>query len=191
MAKYHGFEVKNVKTWVGMEGYGTRCDVWLNGKKLGTYTDNGDGGCPCYSFRAQELCDAVKGQCPELAWSAYGHDFEPDLDMLISRLLEMKDMEKEWKKDAKNGRGWLVIGDNIWAFDANILRNAKTDELVLNSLIESCNATSSVEAEIYTDAKDWVKGEPLVAEEEIEKIIVANREYEQRIAELNARYAVV
>ena len=45
MASIKGFQLKNVKRTLGREGYGCIASMYLNGKKIGTYEDYGDGGC--------------------------------------------------------------------------------------------------------------------------------------------------
>ena len=45
MASIKGFQLKNVKNTLGREGYGCTATMYLNGKKIGTYADYGDGGC--------------------------------------------------------------------------------------------------------------------------------------------------
>ena len=43
MASIKGFQMKNVKNILGREGYGCSATMYLNGKKIGTYVDYGDG----------------------------------------------------------------------------------------------------------------------------------------------------
>lgn len=43
MASIKGFQMKSVKTPIGREGYGCLGTMYLNGKKIGTYADYGDG----------------------------------------------------------------------------------------------------------------------------------------------------
>ena len=43
MASIKGFQMKNVKNIMGREGYGCSATMYLNGKKIGTYIDYGDG----------------------------------------------------------------------------------------------------------------------------------------------------
>lgn len=45
MASIKGFQLKNVKEVVGREGYGCLATIYLNGKRIGSYEDYGDGGC--------------------------------------------------------------------------------------------------------------------------------------------------
>ena len=45
MASIKGFQLKNVKRIMGREGYGCTASMYLNGDKIGTYADYGDGAC--------------------------------------------------------------------------------------------------------------------------------------------------
>lgn len=54
MASIKGFQMKNVKRTLGREGYGCTATMYLNGKKIGTYADYGDGGCEDVSYVSKE-----------------------------------------------------------------------------------------------------------------------------------------
>ena len=54
MATIKGFELKNVKQFTGREGYGCTATMYLNGKKIGTYADYGDGGCEDVRYISNE-----------------------------------------------------------------------------------------------------------------------------------------
>lgn len=56
MASIKGFQMKNVRQTIGVEGYGCIATMYLNGKKIGTYADYGDGACEdvCYVSKEAE-----------------------------------------------------------------------------------------------------------------------------------------
>lgn len=54
MAKINGIELKAVKNFEGMEGYGFSANIYMDGKKVGTIMDRADGGCYYYSFTSKE-----------------------------------------------------------------------------------------------------------------------------------------
>ena len=54
MASIKGFQLKNVKTPLGREGYGCIATMYLNGKKIGTYADYGDGACEDVKYVSEE-----------------------------------------------------------------------------------------------------------------------------------------
>lgn len=55
MASIKGFQLKNVKTPLGREGYGCIATMYLNGKKIGTYEDYGDGACEDVTYVSREV----------------------------------------------------------------------------------------------------------------------------------------
>lgn len=56
MASIMGFQMKGIKEPVGREGYGCIGTMYLDGTKIGTYTDYGDGACESieYTCKAHE-----------------------------------------------------------------------------------------------------------------------------------------
>lgn len=54
MASIKGFQMKNVKNTLGREGYGCTATMYLNGNKIGTYADYGDGGCEDVDYVSKE-----------------------------------------------------------------------------------------------------------------------------------------
>lgn len=75
MAQFYGVELKNIKTWQGREGIGSQGTVYLNGRKIGMWTDEANGGCHNYSFKLELIEPALEAyfknvlikQDPELA----------------------------------------------------------------------------------------------------------------------------
>lgn len=67
MASIKGFQMKNVKTIVGREGYGCTGTMYLNGKKIGTYADYGDGGCSDIRYESMEARASMKKAVVEFA----------------------------------------------------------------------------------------------------------------------------
>lgn len=54
MASIKGFQLKNVKQPLGREGYGCIATMYLNGKKIGTYEDYGDGAMEDVTYVSKE-----------------------------------------------------------------------------------------------------------------------------------------
>lgn len=99
------FEVKNIKTFRGMEGYGVNSTLYRNGKKLCNCDDSGDGGCMDFSeYSVQEKLDAelktligtVKFSIKDTMTTEY------DAEMLVNDLLAEADENKQLKKMCKN-----------------------------------------------------------------------------------------
>lgn len=57
MAQIKNFQMKNIKWNLGREGYGCTGSLYLDGKRIGTYTDYGDGG--------PEMVDYISPQMEE------------------------------------------------------------------------------------------------------------------------------
>lgn len=54
MASIKGFQMKNIKNTLGREGYGCTATMYLNGKKIGTYADYGDGAMEDVNYVSKE-----------------------------------------------------------------------------------------------------------------------------------------
>lgn len=54
MASIMGFQMKNVKNIRGREGYGCSGTMYLNGKKIGSYIDYGDGAMEEVEYVSKE-----------------------------------------------------------------------------------------------------------------------------------------
>ena len=50
MASIYGFTIKNIKTFRGREWDGRQGDIYYNGKKVGWYNNDGNGGCADIDF---------------------------------------------------------------------------------------------------------------------------------------------
>lgn len=59
MASIMGFQMKNIKRTLGREGYGCVASVYLNGKKIGTYEDYGDGALGDINYISKEAEEAM------------------------------------------------------------------------------------------------------------------------------------
>ena len=59
MASIKGFQLKNVKNTLGREGYGCIATMYLNGKKIGTYADYGDGAMEKVEYVSKEAEEAM------------------------------------------------------------------------------------------------------------------------------------
>lgn len=54
MASIRGFQMKKVKRTFGTEGYGCTATLYLDGKKIGTYADYGDGAMGNISYISKD-----------------------------------------------------------------------------------------------------------------------------------------
>lgn len=177
MAKFHGFEIKNMKTFMGMEGYGTQGTVYLNGKKLCFWSNDGNGGEDRFDlpFDAKRKLDALcADQIPECALTLPDGDIMPaDLSLVLAHLADLKDLEKDWKKGSNKGYSLVELID------------IETDESAFYQ-IKSTNRTDitrwlvkysdeevaklgfgETATRIYTSEENFDIGEPLYGVDEI------------------------
>lgn len=78
MASIKGFQLKNVKQPLGREGYGCIATMYLHGKKIGTYTDYGDGACENVEYVSKAAKEEMTRVIIEYA-KGYSNPFMVDL----------------------------------------------------------------------------------------------------------------
>ena len=102
MASIKGIELKNVKTFRGVE-YPTcyQGTLYYNGKKMGFWSHDSWGGPNHYEFNTSEL--------DKIAKEYYGEESYYDLDCLIDEVLNLREYEKTFKKNVKNGYDSTVV----------------------------------------------------------------------------------
>lgn len=105
-----GFEVKGVKSFTGMEGYGFNANLYHNGKKVASVIDNGNGGTFLYRWErkgAAEQRANVARRClkdvirdlPEIPFGFRDGSFTPDMDYVMSCLVEYKEQSLQCKRE--------------------------------------------------------------------------------------------
>lgn len=108
MASFNGVEIKNYKTiGNGWEGPISSGSVYLNGKRLGTYVDDGSGAPMSYDFDVKQLDEAVEAY-NRFEPSNY-EDLKWDADCLIGFLENLTQQEKDFKKYVKKGYKTMVV----------------------------------------------------------------------------------
>ena len=92
MANLGGFQMKSVKYFPGMENDGMSANLYLYGKKIGTYIDYGDGGMENVEFVSETAETAMKHFIVDFAKS---HE-NPFIEKLF------KERPKQWEDEVKN-----------------------------------------------------------------------------------------
>lgn len=138
MSKINGVEIKNLKSFVGHEGIAFQGDVWLNKKKLGFWSQDGNGAViDDYYFDEHLLDEACKnfkdGFPDDFKYKEYADSHEVFLD----KLAMMKLIEKEIKKGFRIGYKTVVFVTDgthqmfLWltddAHDEELLEKHKND----------------------------------------------------------------
>jgi hypothetical protein len=174
MASIKGFQLKNVKNTMGREGYGCLATMYLNGKKIGTYADYGDGGCEDVTYVSKDakenmmkvIIEYAKENPNDFVINIYKerpqqfkeecerfkkyHPYIKDEDItmvtmasnsivyIVSDLLNLIDMEKQFKKYQKKGyKAMSVDGNQLCAYpsswsDEKIKTSAKGKTLYMS-----------------------------------------------------------
>lgn len=95
-------EVKNVKTWTGVEGIGFQASLYADGKRIAIVTDDAWGAEYRYDVRDAEKFTEVLAYVktlPMLEW--HGIKLEPSIDSLMDDLVNKYEEDKQWKKLCK------------------------------------------------------------------------------------------
>ena len=94
MASIKGFQLKNIKNILGREGYGCTATMYLNGKKIGTYADYGDGACEEVNYVSNEAEMEMMKVIIEYA-KTYNNEFTINL---------YKERPHQYEEECKNFR---------------------------------------------------------------------------------------
>ena len=102
------YTIANLKTWQGNEGEAFQCSLIKDGKKIGTVTDDGWGGCYQYrmsqveeeafsAFAKSQPSIPLFGDMAEFA----GDSIEMDSDILMDELVSQYQQDKQFKRLCK------------------------------------------------------------------------------------------
>lgn len=108
MASIKGLSVKKVVTFQGMDGQGTQCDVYYLGKKVGFYSDMGDGGEAQVDVTKEvvEIFRDYEVRDPEYHFKG--------VEWTILDVLELSDYAKAFKSKVKKGFNALIVVKNSY-----------------------------------------------------------------------------
>lgn len=117
MASIFGFTVKNIKTFRGREWDGCQGDIYYNGKKVGWYNNDGNGGCADIDFFGtfetrqwfeNKLSQATKEYFTRFPLEGEYSIITPDNEMLLSALCDLIADEQTYKRYLKKGKPFMV-----------------------------------------------------------------------------------
>ncbi len=113
MASIKGWQAKNIKHFRGRDWGGVECDLYLDGKKVGFYYDDGNGGEADIDFVSKELEEKVKADAKtyyaEHPLTGICADLPPTYDLFLGEVLALHDIEKEYKKMSKMGFPFMLV----------------------------------------------------------------------------------
>lgn len=96
MASLKDFALKNIKEFVGEDGYGLTASMYLHGKRIGSYADHADGSPEIVSY----VSDEAEKEMRKLIVS-YAKD-HPDSYIVDMYLEDQKRYEEDYKKFKRN-----------------------------------------------------------------------------------------
>ena len=145
MAKLNGVELKNIKTFRGLDGEGFQGTLYLNGRKIGFFTNMGDGAAGHF-----ETKDGEKSiRLPYRYYKDAIFDTEMaeyfDEDMFMDVLFFLCELEKHIKKMGRDGFVYTAVA---WSLD--------TFELVATS----CKTKNLAQIELVKAQQEFVKKYP-------------------------------
>jgi len=139
-------EIKKLKTFRGMEGMGYNCEVWIDGKKAGSCTDDAHGGALRFEhdWNKETLArlDAYATSLPPIPFGAElgGGTYQPDADHVIAKAVDEHDFTKKAKRWIKSGKVVVRDGDEVFTYKApltdalraKIAKDSKPGYAILN-----------------------------------------------------------
>ena len=119
MASINGVTIKSLKRFRDHEGFGIyQGNVYYKGKKLGFWSEDSWGGEDLFDFDSSILDDEVE-RLKKSDWVVPEYRSLVNDELLLSAIVELIDIEKFYKKCAKNGCTAVVAnvgGSNVEAY---------------------------------------------------------------------------
>lgn len=109
MASINNITIKNLRSFEGREGTCYQGNVWYKGKKLGFWSQDGDGAI-CDNFDFNEL--VLKEEVEKYKQSKYVSDEYrkiTSIETLLSDLVDLTLDEKDYRKQLKAGRPYMLV----------------------------------------------------------------------------------
>ena len=132
MANLMGIQMKNIKHFNGMEGYGLNSSIYLDGKRVGTYDDYGNGASGELNCDDRDIEKKVIDRIKEFyrkhplidSMKLFDVEFDKDnlpytdidkediwylVDVFFSQLELYSELEKDFKKQTKKYSNFAII----------------------------------------------------------------------------------
>lgn len=167
MAEIKGITLKGLTRFVGMEGEAYQGNIYMDGKKIGWFSQSGDGGCSTIDYNNPEIKKVVdkrieqyfKENPPDVDWANTDEFFYEDLVNLILN-------EKEFKKAIKKGYVWYMTVSTVFNPDDNsrpykvpkayFIPQGCTSDKEMKKLIADLKAEGYDKIKIYKSLEDFV-----------------------------------
>lgn len=178
MASINGLTVKNTTTWLGREGHTAQGDLYLGDEKIGFWSQDGNGGEDRYELEEKysdiKLYKAVKQLYRDKVLTFNRISINYDIDLLMSDLLELQEMEKEYRKNFYYNDNTMAVILNPYFRKTIKLpptnRNVD-DELIKLSIKKEIDefrkehGSDNIEVKIFRSYKDFDIGTPIKKED--------------------------
>lgn len=153
MASINNLMVKNVVNFRGREGDASQGDIYLSGKKLGFWSQDGNGGEDTFEFDENLLKELAEKYKESLSDNFILKKYF-DVSMLILQVIELNDFEAIFEKKCKGNGNILIVVDNGIEYSAFtcIDENAKTIKDKIKSLQTKLENSylGKVDTKVYT-----------------------------------------
>ena len=170
MASIFGFEIKGLKTFRGRDGEGSQGNIYYNGKKVGWYNNQANGGVTDIDFDGgKEQYSKMMGLLKEAMRKYYERypltepyaDLEPNEDIFIDDLVCFTQDEKEFKKYQKDGyigmAKYQKIGEPYYEYTLLFKRGKAIEEFQKRADIENARIYTK-DAFVITDEVPQIEG---------------------------------
>lgn len=169
MAKIYGVELKAVKYFEGREGVGFNSNIYLNNKKIGTFSDYAFGAMEEYDFdsktteqQKQELKDIAEKYFQN--YPKYLFYPEDKITEFLGELLTLKEREDSYKKNIKKNKdAVLIIGsfhkrtDDFMAVDITKMDEVAVAKFYDKDVIDSYSKKQGFkETSVYKSLDDFI-----------------------------------
>lgn len=182
MASINGITIKNQVTWLGREGYATQGDLYLENEKIGFWSQDGDGGEDRYDFEEKYSENKFMKIINELnkdndyIYESNGvkHKLKFDVDLLMSDLLELQELEKDYSKIHYSSNKTMAVISNSYIRRTIQLPTYAPDvdnELIKLSIKKQIDefrekhGADNIQVRIFRGLKDFNVGIPMQKEE--------------------------
>ena len=137
MANINGIEINAIKTFLGTEGYARQGNVYLDKKKIGFFSEDGNGGCDWIGFECDKeikelffsrvrahykkyptldykkiydmTIDEYVKQENKLPVTRYEQESnDTAMEYFMEKLLNLKEFEQDYKKAVKKGYSAII-----------------------------------------------------------------------------------
>jgi hypothetical protein len=106
------YEVKGVKSFIGLEGYGFNATLYKDGKKVAFVIDDANGGCYNFQFDSAELEKEFFAYVKTLpALEFQGTTLDMDGDLYVGGLVEQYETQKKLRSWCKKKTVFTLKGD--------------------------------------------------------------------------------